>query len=96
MQGTSPDEDDINHMCLQLFDGWCERRSVVPLAYLMHVWPLLNSGRLLRGRLQATLMELQRFHPELLTQTDHLRIRRVLSIEEKGADGAPDDALPAP
>lgn len=36
----SPDE--INAGCLELFDGWCERRAVRPLRDLLRAWPLAN------------------------------------------------------
>ena len=32
--------DELNELCLALFDGWCERRCVIPLANLLHGWPL--------------------------------------------------------
>jgi hypothetical protein len=32
--------DELNELCLALFDGWCERRCVISLANLLHGWPL--------------------------------------------------------
>lgn len=56
----------INGICLRLFDSWCETRSVTPLVYLMHCWPLLDSGTASIERLVDTLTELKKFHPETL------------------------------
>lgn len=30
---------ELNEKCLVLFDAFCQRRSVIPLACLMHAWP---------------------------------------------------------
>ncbi|QCP54130.1 hypothetical protein FAZ95_34675 [Trinickia violacea] len=58
--------EHINGICLRLFDSWCETRSVTPLVYLMHCWPLLDSGTTSIKRLVETLTELKKFHPETL------------------------------
>ena len=36
--------EHINSICFRLFDIWCERRCITPLGYLMHCWPLVDSG----------------------------------------------------
>lgn len=73
--------EKIDQLCLALFDGWCERRSVIPLAYLMHAWPLLTSVAPARTRLSNVLQELQWFHPESLTPDEHQVIKQVLAID---------------
>jgi hypothetical protein len=60
--------EHINGICLRLFDSWCETRSVTPLVYLMHCWPLLDSGTTSLMRLVETLTELKTYHPETLDQ----------------------------
>lgn len=60
--------EHINGICLRLFDSWCESRSVTPLVYLMHCWPLLDSDSASIKRLVETLSELKKFHPETLDQ----------------------------
>jgi len=56
----------VNTICRRLFEAWCESRSLAPLAWLMHGWPLqdLRAGTLLR--LQETMKDLRRFHADKL------------------------------
>ena len=56
----------INSMCLRLFDSWCESRSVTPLGYLLHCWPLVDSGPKAIRRLGETLRELRKSHADAL------------------------------
>ena len=58
--------EHIHTICLRLFDSWCENRNVIPLAYLMHCWPLINSGPISIRRLADTMWELRKFHAETL------------------------------
>lgn len=87
------DADEMDQLCLYLFDGWCERRSVIPLAYLMHAWPILPAGPLARIRLLSALQELRQFHADSLTQDDHLVIKRVLSINADAVQRRPEGIL---
>jgi hypothetical protein len=54
--------EQVNSICLQLFDTWCETRSVTPLAYLMHCWPMIDSTPTAIRRLGETLHNLRRYH----------------------------------
>ncbi|WP_308422863.1 hypothetical protein [Paraburkholderia caffeinilytica] len=47
---------------MQLFDVWCESRSVVPLTYLLKGWPLTNSDPEAIRRLGNALRDLRRHH----------------------------------
>jgi hypothetical protein len=58
--------EQVNSVCLRLFDMWCESRSVIPLGYLMHCWPLRDSGPASVRRLADALRELSRAHPGAL------------------------------
>lgn len=58
--------ESIDEICLHLFDQWCESRSVTPLAYLMHCWPLTDRRAPSVKRLCETLWELGRQHPDAL------------------------------
>ncbi|HEY1999058.1 hypothetical protein [Paraburkholderia sp.] len=73
-------EYEVSRLCLFLFDSWCERRSIVPLAYLMHAWPVLIMDQSGVGRLVSVLRELQAFHPDALTQDERVAIEDVMSI----------------
>ncbi len=55
--------EHINSICFRLFDIWCERRSITPLGYLMHCWPLVDSGPKAIRRVGETLRELRKSHP---------------------------------
>ncbi|WP_207005673.1 hypothetical protein [Trinickia mobilis] len=88
------DAEEMEQLCLRLFDGWCERRSVIPLAYLMHAWPILTTSRLAGIRLQSALQDLQQFHSSSLTQDDHRIIEQVLAINADALKRRPEGILP--
>ncbi|KVH80527.1 hypothetical protein WJ41_29690 [Burkholderia ubonensis] len=69
--------ESVNGICLRLFDTWCETRAVVPLAYLMHCWPLLDNHESSVRRLAETLQELEKFHPHALSD-DEIQLLRQL------------------
>ncbi|KAA1004052.1 hypothetical protein FVF58_33490 [Paraburkholderia panacisoli] len=54
--------EQVNEMCLHLFDLWCESRSVVPLTHLLRGWPLTNSEPEALRRLGNALRDLRRQH----------------------------------
>ncbi|MFX1736038.1 hypothetical protein [Paraburkholderia kururiensis] len=74
---------EIEDCCAALFDRWCETRHVVPLAYLMHVWPLPGTSVDLARRVAIVLRELQRLHTESLGPVEHQLIRRALGAVER-------------
>jgi hypothetical protein len=55
--------EQINSICMHLFDTWCEQRNVTSLAYLLHCWPLTDSEPASIGE---TLWELRKTHSEML------------------------------
>ena len=80
-EATAGDLPDALHdLCLQLFDIWCEKRSVIPLAYLMHAWPTSNPDAQARGRLLCALRDLQMWHAEALSKEEHQMIGRLLTL----------------
>jgi hypothetical protein len=86
--------EEIDRLCVRLFDNWCERRSVIPLSFLMHAWPILRAAPLARTRLLNTLQELQQFHPDSLSAEDHQVIEWVLAIQSREGKTNPGDSLP--
>lgn len=62
--------EQINSICLRLFDAWCESRNVTPLAYLMHCWPMINSTPHAVRRLGETMRDLRRYHGDDLDEDD--------------------------
>src|SRR5690242_8517483 len=86
--------EEIDRLCIRLFDNWCERRSVIPLSFLMHAWPILGTAPLATTRLLNTLQELQQFHPETLSTEDHQVIELVLAIQSREGKANRDGSLP--
>lgn len=56
----------LDTACERLFDIWCESRSVIPLSYLMHCWPLPDWGSASVKRLADGLRELRMSNPDAL------------------------------
>jgi hypothetical protein len=54
--------EQIEGICLRLFDTWCETRNLTPLAFLMHCWPLISVETSSLKHLSDTLGELRRSH----------------------------------
>jgi hypothetical protein len=85
--------EDIDRLCIRLFDSWCERRSLIPLAYLMHAWPILKAAPLAMTRLLHTLQELQQFHPDWLNEDDHEVIEQIFVNDDLSGNAGPDGSL---
>jgi hypothetical protein len=81
------DRNEIDELCRYLFDDWCERRSVVPLSYLMHAWPLVGADPRGCSRLLEALQELLESDPESLTRSELLIIRQMLAIHAHKSPG---------
>ncbi|WP_233863728.1 hypothetical protein [Paraburkholderia adhaesiva] len=56
----------VDDLCIALFDHWCERRELIPLVYLLHVWPFLPSTPHAVATLSAALRDLLVFHDETI------------------------------
>jgi len=55
-------EEHVDAVCTQLFELFCERRRIVPMAYLMHGWPLPQHTVSWVARLVDVLDELMQGH----------------------------------
>lgn len=73
---------EIDSVCMILFDRWCEKRSVVPLAYLMYTWPIVSPTLPLIERLSSTLRDLVNYHFDTLDVEDHQMISNVIRMAE--------------
>jgi hypothetical protein len=71
---------EMEEICLALFDSWCETRSVLPIAYLMHAWPIVDRSRFGAVRLAATLRDLIKFHPQSVSAKEKDSIVRVIEL----------------
>jgi hypothetical protein len=93
MTRTFADSDsleDMDSLCSLLFDSWCERRSVLPLVYLMHAWPILKTGPRARTHLLNTLHELRQFHPGLLSEGERQIIEQLFAIDNLSENAGPE------
>lgn len=66
-----PDADfrlrgQVDDLCRALFDHWCERRELIPLAYLLHAWPFLPTTPYPVDALLTGLRHLLVFHGETI------------------------------
>jgi hypothetical protein len=73
--------DRLEKLCFSLFDGWCERRNLIPLVYLLSAWPIVSPSVLATSRLLHALRELQQYHPEMLTPAEYRVVTQVLAID---------------
>jgi hypothetical protein len=73
--------DRLEKLCLILFDGWRERRRVLPLAYLLSAWPIISPSRL-----TDVLRELQLYHSNMLTPDEDRVITQILGIDVRGME----------
>jgi len=72
----------VNDLCTELFDRWCERREITPLVYLLHAWPILPSTPRPVEALSAALHDLRIFHAEALDDLDHQLIEEIQVLAE--------------
>ena len=81
---TLPDAaEQIETQCLALFERWCETRHVVPLAFLMHAWPLPIPMPHFAGQLVRSLQTLMHLHADALDVEDCRLIEPAISIAER-------------
>ncbi|POR51611.1 hypothetical protein B0G62_106145 [Paraburkholderia eburnea] len=73
----------IEACCVTLFERWCEGRLVIPLAYLMSVWPLATPSPLYMRRLSRSLDDLVRAHGEMLGDDDCRLIEDAIANAER-------------
>jgi hypothetical protein len=60
----------IDDLCLRLFDRWCECRELLPLSYLLHVWPISDAQAHRLRKMQDTIDELLTSNRTTLSQRD--------------------------
>ena len=81
--GRSALTAQIDQGCLALFDLWCEKRSVIKLAYLMHGWPMSAPVPSRVANLSSSLRELMRSYPEAFDVEDRHMVAEVALICER-------------
>lgn len=72
--------EQVDSICMRLFDTWCEARCIRSLAYLMHCWPLIDSTPNALRRLGETLRELRRNHADQIDEGDFRALCEVADL----------------
>ena len=88
---TSPEPEALNALCTQLFESFCEHRSVLPLAYLMHVWPLVEDSEEGLCMLRQGLLDLQQWHADEIDATENLLISQIVSTPAVSDEAVADE-----
>jgi hypothetical protein len=92
MMNHSPRPEEITALCMQLFDSFCERRSVLPLAYLMHAWPLTEANEKGFRMLRQSLRDLSLWHAAEIEGVECLLIGQILSTLAASAEVTADES----
>jgi hypothetical protein len=79
----------VERACMCLFDTWCETRSVVPLTYLLHCWPLADGSARAIRRMRDTLRELQSSHPDALGASAALTLATLIRCVDEALVESP-------
>ncbi|WP_158938949.1 hypothetical protein [Burkholderia sp. S171] len=61
-----PATEQIDAICLRLFDSWCDSRNVISLTFLLRCWPLISMDAASLRQLGNTLGELAESHGSVL------------------------------
>jgi len=82
----NPDADfrlrgQVDDLCIALFDHWCERRELIPLAYLLHAWPFLPSTPYPVEALLAALRNLLALHDETIDELGRRLIDDIQTLQ---------------
>ncbi|HZZ09584.1 MAG TPA: hypothetical protein VFE79_02735 [Paraburkholderia sp.] len=68
----------LDALCQSLFDTWCEQRNQVPLAYLLHCWPLVDDDGTTLRRLAAAMSDLARYHRDAIGSQACVTVRQLI------------------
>ena len=71
---------EMNDLCLQLFDRWCEARSVVALSYLMTAWPIAVPEPPSARHLSDVLRNLMSAHADCLENDERQLAEKVIGV----------------
>ena len=71
--------ETLHALCAQLFESFCAHRSVLPLAYLMHAWPLIESSEEGHRKLRQSLLDLSEWHADEVDPAEYLLISQIVS-----------------
>ena len=71
---------EVERLCCALFERWCERRSVIPLTFLMRNWPIVSPSTPNFHSLSLSLVELANCEEDTLDIDDRKMILKIVWI----------------
>jgi hypothetical protein len=71
---------EVEQLCGALFERWCERRSVIPLTFLMRNWPIVSPSTPNFHSLSLSLVELANCEEDTLDIDDRKMILKIVWI----------------
>lgn len=84
MYDVTPNETalaaELELLCGTLFERWCDRRSVIPLAYLMQNWPIVSPSPPRFRSLSCSLRQLAVSESDSLDTDDRRLIASLVTI----------------
>jgi hypothetical protein len=69
---------EINADCMRLFSGLCERKSLLPLVYLLHAWPIPELTDSAVSRLREALRTVSAFTDDYLEASNRDACKQLL------------------
>jgi hypothetical protein len=86
--------EQIDEICLRLFDSWCDTRNVISLTFLLRCWPLISMDAASLRQLRHTLGELQESHGNILAEEQaQLLVELKQRIDDLQVHGPEDGAM---
>jgi hypothetical protein len=76
-------KEDLDGACITLFELLCERRSLIPLTFLMRSWPVPTCINTVSCALVTTLLELIARYSDVLDEDEQHQIRTVIGIAQR-------------
>ncbi|SOE96246.1 hypothetical protein SAMN05414139_09177 [Burkholderia sp. D7] len=91
---SKPATEQIDAICLRLFDSWCDTRNVISLTFLLRCWPLISVDAVSIRQLCTTLGALQELHGSVLDkEQEGLLVELKQCIDDLQVYGPKDGAL---
>ena len=89
-----PTAEQIDAICLRLFDSWCNSRNVISLTFLLRCWPLISMDAASLRQLCNTLGELRESHGNALDEEQaELLVELKQRIDDLQLHGPEDRAI---
>lgn len=85
-----PAAEQIDALCLRLFNSWCDTRNVISLTFLLRCWPLISLDAVSLRQLCNTLGELQESHGNAFAEEQAVLLaelkQRIEDLQVHGVD----------